>query len=92
MYRYPLIDLAATGRNIEALRREAGLSVRALQEAFGFSSPQAIYKWQRGQALPTLDNMTVLSRLLHRSIEEILVLEETEEGAVSKGSPQKIAK
>ena len=40
---------------------------------------EAIYKWQRGQALPTLDNMTVLSRLLHRSIEEILVLEETKE-------------
>ena len=79
MQRYPVIDLAATGRNIEKLRREAGLSVRALQEAFGFSSPQAIYKWQRGQALPTLDNMTVLSRLLRRSIEDILVLEQERE-------------
>ena len=79
MQRYPVIDLAATGRNMEKLRREAGLSVRALQEAFGFSSPQAIYKWQRGQALPTLDNMTVLSRLLRRSIEDILVLEQERE-------------
>ena len=79
MQRYPLIGLAATGRNMEKLRREAGLSVRALQEAFGFSSPQAIYKWQRGQALPTLDKMTVLSRLLRRSIEHILVLEQERE-------------
>ncbi len=73
---FPVIDLAATGRNIERLRREAGLTVRELQAVFGFSSPQAIYKWQRGEALPTLDNMTVLARLLGVTIEDILVLNE----------------
>lgn len=70
--RLPAIDMAATGRNIERLRRRAGLSVRDLQEIFGFSTPQAIYKWQRGLALPTLDNMTVLARCLGVAIEEIL--------------------
>lgn len=79
MQSYPVIDLAATGRNIERLRREAGLSVRALQGVFGFSSPQAIYKWQRGRALPTLDNIAVLARLLGVSIEEILVFTEEKE-------------
>lgn len=68
----PVLDMAATGRNIERLRRAAGLSVRDLQQVFGFSTPQAIYKWQWGQALPTLDNMIVLARLLGVSIEEIL--------------------
>ena len=71
----PAIDMAATGRNILRLRRAAGLSVRELQEIFGFSTPQAIYKWQRGDALPTLDNMTVLSRVLGVSIEEIILYE-----------------
>ena len=60
----PMIDMAATGNNIRRLRRAAQLSVRQLQEIFGFSTPQAIYKWERGDALPTLDNMTVLSRTL----------------------------
>ena len=79
MQSYPVIDLAATGRNIERLRREAGLSVRALQGVFGFSSPQAIYKWQRGRALPTLDNIAVLARLLGVSIEDILVFTKEKE-------------
>ena len=79
MQSYPVIDLAATGRNIERLRREAGLSVRALQGVFGFSSPQAIYKWPRGRALPTLDNIAVLARLLGVSIEEILVFTKEKE-------------
>ena len=69
----PAIDMTATGRNIERLRRAAGLSVRDLQRIFGFSSPQAIYKWQRGEALPTLDNITVLARVLDVRIEDIIL-------------------
>ena len=73
MCTMPVIDMAATGRRIERLRREAGFSVKDIQAVFGFSTPQAIYKWQRGEALPTLDNMTVLARLLGVRIEEIIV-------------------
>lgn len=68
----PAIDMAATGRNIARLRRAAGLSVRELQSVFGFTTPQAIYKWQRGEALPTLDNMAALARVLGVAIEDIL--------------------
>ena len=71
----PAIDMIATGHNIECLRRAAGLTVRELQEVFGFSTPQAIYKWQRGDALPTLDNMAALARVLSVSIEDILIYE-----------------
>ncbi len=68
----PGIDMAATGRNIEFLRKVAGYSVRDLQTILGFASPQAIYKWQRGESLPTLDNMTVLSRVLGRPLEDFI--------------------
>lgn len=71
----PAIDMIATGHNIERLRTAAGLSVRDLQLCFGFATPQAIYKWQRGKALPTLDNMTVLARVMNVRIEEILIYE-----------------
>lgn len=60
----PTIDMVATGKNIERLRNEAGLSVRDLQDVFGFSTPQAIYKWQHGTAMPTIDNLVVLAALL----------------------------
>ena len=67
------VDMAATGRRIYDLRKQAGLSVRDLQGAFGFASPQAIYKWQNGQTLPTLDNLVVLSVALGVALDEIVV-------------------
>ena len=70
---YPTIDLKATGLNIQRLRRQHGLSVRELQGYFGFEQPQAIYKWQRGESLPTVDNLFALSRLLGVPMQEILV-------------------
>ena len=68
----PVIDLKATGENIRCLRAEAKLSVSQLQHIFGFASTQAIYKWQRGDSLPTLDNMAVLAAVLNVSIDEII--------------------
>ena len=70
---FPMIDMPATGRNIERLRIAAGYSVRELQRRLGLCSAQAVYKWQRGQTLPSLDNMVILSRLFRASIEDILV-------------------
>jgi transcriptional regulator with XRE-family HTH domain len=72
----PVIDMTATGMNITRLRKNAGMTVRDLQEIFGFSTPQAIYKWQRGEAMPTLDNMIVLAAVFNVTVDEILVLQE----------------
>ncbi|HIS29992.1 MAG TPA: helix-turn-helix transcriptional regulator [Candidatus Limivivens intestinipullorum] len=74
----PVINMAETGKNIERLRKEAGLSVKNLQDLFGFRTPQAIYKWQRGCALPSIDNLVVLSAVLNVKIDDILVLEDGE--------------
>ena len=62
--QFPVIDLPATGANIRRLRQTKGLTVRDLQQFFGFDEPQAIYKWQRGQSLPTVDNLYALSTLI----------------------------
>ena len=70
---FPVIDPVATGRNILRLRIERGLSVRDLQTYFGFAEPQAIYKWQKGQSLPSVDNLYALSALLGVPMDEILV-------------------
>ena len=76
MFNIPTVDLVATGKNIEKLRKEAGLSVKDLQSIFGFGTPQAIYKWQHGTALPTVDNLVLLSAIFKVSIDEILVVEQ----------------
>ena len=70
----PTIDLIKTGANIRALRLKAGLSVHDLQLALGFNSPQSIYKWQSGLALPSIDNLVVLAAVLQVSVDEILVV------------------
>jgi predicted transcriptional regulators len=75
MIVFPTIDLVATGKNIIKLREESGLSVRDLQNIFGFATPQAIYKWQHGTALPTIDNLIVLSVVFKVSMEEIIIVE-----------------
>ena len=70
---FRVIDPAATGANIVRLRKERGLTVRDLQDYFGFEEPQAIYKWQRGQSLPTVDNLYALGALLEVPMDDILV-------------------
>lgn len=69
----PMIDMTGTGQNIVKLRKAAGVSVRDLQEVFGFATPQAIYKWQHGTALPTIDNLVILAAVLGVKIDDILV-------------------
>ena len=72
-HSFPVIDPVATGANIARLRRERGLTVRDLQAFFGFEEPQAIYKWQRGQSLPSVDNLYALGSILETPLEDILV-------------------
>ena len=73
MVNMPVIDMVRTGQNIATLRKQAGLSVRDLQDVFGFATPQAIYKWQQGVALPTIDNLVVLAAVLQVRLDDILV-------------------
>ena len=75
MDRIPVIDMTATGINITRMRENAGLTVKDVQDIFGFSTPQAIYKWQRGAALPTVDNLVVLAAIFGVTIDDILIFQ-----------------
>ena len=85
---FPIIDAAATGANILRLRKARGMTVSDLQHCFGFEAPQAIYKWQRGDSLPSMDNMLVLGFLLGVPLEKIIVFQliTEEEPRDSRGS------
>ena len=71
----PIVNLKATGENINRMRLEAGIAIKDIQEVCGFSSPNAVYKWIHGQNLPTIDNIIILASLLNVSINDILVIE-----------------
>ena len=72
---YLSIQQKETGRRIKKLLCERGYTVKDVQSVMGFENPQAVYKWMSGKSLPSLDNFIILSRLLHTSIEDILVID-----------------
>ena len=75
MVRVPYINTVATGENINRMRMEAGFTVKDMQTVFGFATPQAIYKWIHGTAMPTIDNLVILAAVLGVTIDEIIVVD-----------------
>ena len=75
MFNMPTIDMVATGKNIARLRENAGLTVKDLADIFGFATPQAVYKWQHGAALPTIDNLVVLAAVFGVPMDDIVVID-----------------
>ena len=71
----PVVDMKLTGQNIASLRMKRGISVREMQQMLGFSTPQSIYKWQRGEALPAIENLAALACILGVAMDDILAVE-----------------
>ena len=69
---YPIIDLAGTGKRIRAFRKERHLSVRSVCEFLGGISEQAVYKWEAGSSLPTVDNLYALSILFQVNMNDMI--------------------
>lgn len=76
VYDAPDVNLRNTGKILKKLRIKNNLSVRDLQEFFGFDYPNAIYDWEKGLKLPNLSNLIALSALYEVSIDEILLSDE----------------
>ena len=70
---FPTLNLKATGNRIHTLRVNCGYSVEEVAGYMGFAGPQAVYKWEWGKSLPTVDNLYALSKLFGVAIEKILV-------------------
>lgn len=76
---YPVIDMKATGARIVELRKKNHLRVEDISRFMGFETGQAVYKWQRGESLPSVDNLFALSRLFGTSVDDILCGREEDE-------------
>ena len=70
----PVIDMTATAANIGRMMGAAGVTAADVAEAMGFTTRNAVYRWLRGDTLPTLDNMVILADLLGAGVDDILVL------------------
>lgn len=71
----PVINMEQTGKQITELRKEANLTVNDIKEALELTTVNAVYKWQRGQTLPTLDNLVALAALFGCTINDIVITE-----------------
>ena len=68
----PIIDVAATGANIKAMMRSKGFKVADVQARCGFNTPQAVFKWMRGDTVPTIDNMIIIADMFGVTIDQIV--------------------
>ncbi len=70
----PVIDVKATGNNIKNIIKSKGFKISDVQVRCGFNTPQAIFKWMRGDAVPTIDNLIILADVLDVSIDKIIIV------------------
>ena len=71
--KYTTMDMLMTGQLIKLLVSERGYSVSEIQEKLGLSCPQPIYRWYKGQNLPSVDNLYILSSMLGLHMEDFLI-------------------
>ena len=69
---YPNIDMEKTGLKLQKYMKEAGYSVKEIQNYLHLSCPQPIYRWIKGKILPSVDHLYMLSRLFGVHMEELL--------------------
>lgn len=70
---YSNIDMAATGFHLKKVTASKGLTVKMIQQYLGLSCPQPVYRWFKGQILPSVDHLYALSRLLKMHMEDLIV-------------------
>ena len=69
---YPGLDLKQSGLLLRYQIRKSGYSVRDIQDYLVLSCPQPVYRWFQGKALPSVDHLYALSRLLGVHMEDLL--------------------
>ncbi len=76
--KYPNIDILQTGLRLKHCIKQSGYTVRQIQEHLHLSCPQPIYRWFKGQTLPSIDHFYALSKLLHIPMDELIVEQKQE--------------
>ena len=72
---FPVIDPVGTGLNIKALIKNSGSTVAGMGRMLGIADRSTMYKWIRGEALPSIDNLLALSVFFGVPINDILAVQ-----------------
>lgn len=67
------LDMVMTGEILRRMMYQNGYSIKDIQEELHLACPQSIYRWIKGQAMPTIDNLYILSDLFGVHMEDMLM-------------------
>ena len=67
------IDMEQSGQKMKWMLTGAGYDVKTIQNYLRLSCPQPVYRWFKGQVLPSVDHLYALSRLLYVHMENLLL-------------------
>ncbi len=65
--------MKATGANIKKMMKDRNITTKDIQAICGFRTPQAVFKWMRGDTMPTIDNMIIIADMFGVKIDDIII-------------------
>lgn len=71
--KYPTINMKMTGYNLKTICKDKNITIKDIQAFLSLSCVHTIYKWFRGESLPSIDHLYALQELLSVSINEMIV-------------------
>lgn len=70
---YTSLDMIQTGKKIHYIFIKNGCTVKDIQCFLNLACPQSIYRWIKGQTLPSIDNLYKMSEIFQIHMEDMLV-------------------
>ena len=69
------VNMKKTGANIKNMMKARNIKATDIQEMCGFGTPQAVFKWMRGDCMPTIDNMIIIADMFGCTMDDIVVVD-----------------
>ena len=70
---YTSLDMIQTGKKIHYIFIKNGCTVKDIQCFLNLACPQSIYRWIKGQTLPSIDNLYKMAEIFQIHMEDMLV-------------------
>ncbi len=83
---YENIDMEKTGILLKEMFDKCGYTVKDIQKILHLSCPQPIYRWFKGNILPSVDHLYALGNILHMHMEDLLIPKEMKKEIINIGS------
>lgn len=68
------IDMSGTGKKIKAQMVCADLTARDIADACDLANPNAVWRWQKGQIMPTIDNLVIMADACGCKVDDLIAV------------------